>query len=62
MGLESFSIFGSGGNLVQWSGTILAVLVQGHARDISEKYFEIGPFINFGTQGSFPWNILKSGY
>ena len=54
MGLESFSIFGSGGNLVQWSGTILAVLVQGHARDISEKYFEIGPFINFGTQGSFP--------
>ena len=32
--LTVFSIFSSGGNFVQWSGTILAILVEGHLRNI----------------------------
>ena len=32
-----FSIFSSGGHFVQWSGTTLAILVEGHPRNISAK-------------------------
>ena len=34
-----FSIFGSSGHFVQWSVTILAILVEGHPGDISVKLF-----------------------
>ena len=34
-----FFIFSSGGHFVQWSGTILATLVEGHQRNISVKLF-----------------------
>ena len=34
-----FSIFSSGGNVVQRSGTILAILVESHPRNISAKLF-----------------------
>ena len=34
---KCFSIFSSGGHFVQWSGTILAILVDGHPRHISVK-------------------------
>ena len=40
---KGFSIFSSGSNFVQPSGTILAILVERDKRNISEKYFEIGP-------------------
>ena len=36
---KGFSIFSSGGHFVQWSGTILAILVEGHPRKISLKLF-----------------------
>ena len=39
MSFEGFSIFSSGGHFVQWSGTILAILVEGHPREISLKLF-----------------------
>ena len=39
MSFKGFSIFISGGHFVQWSETILAVLVEGHPRKISEKFF-----------------------
>ena len=38
---KTFSIFSSGGHLVQPSGTILAYLVDGHPRNISVKLFDI---------------------
>ena len=34
-----FSIFSSGGHFVQRSETIIAILVEGHARKISVKLF-----------------------
>ena len=34
-----FSIFSSGGHFVQRSGTILAILVEGHPRNIFMKLF-----------------------
>ena len=37
--LKGFSIFCSGGHFVQWSGTILAILVEGHLGNISVKLF-----------------------
>ena len=37
--LKGFSIFSSGGQFVQRSGTILAILVEGHSRNISVKLF-----------------------
>ena len=37
--LRFISSFSSGGHLVQWSRTILAILVQGHERNISVKLF-----------------------
>ena len=38
-----FSIFSFDGNFVQRSGTILAILVEGHPRNISVNFFEISP-------------------
>ena len=32
--LKFFSIFSSGGHFVQWSGTILAILVESHPKNI----------------------------
>ena len=37
--LHPFSIFSSGGNFVKPKGTILAILVKGHKRNISVKLF-----------------------
>ena len=39
MSFKSFSIFSSGGHFVQWSGTILAILAEGHHRNLSVKLF-----------------------
>ena len=39
MSFKSFSIFSSGGHFVQKSGTILAILVEGHSRNISVIFF-----------------------
>ena len=38
MSFKGFSIFSFGG-LFQWSETILAILVEGHPRNISVKFF-----------------------
>ena len=35
--LKGFSIFSSDGHFVQQSGTILAILVEGHTKNISTK-------------------------
>ena len=42
MSLKGFSIFYSGGqlNFVQMSGTIFAILVEGHSRDIPVNLFQ----------------------
>ena len=37
--LKVFSIFSSGGHLVQWSGTVCAILVDSHLRNIPVKFF-----------------------
>ena len=42
---KGFSTFSSGGHFVQRSGTILAILVEGHPRNISIKVFKIGPLV-----------------
>ena len=39
MSFKSFSIFSSGGHFVQKSGTILAILVEDHPRNISVIFF-----------------------
>ena len=39
MSFKGFSIFSSSGQFVQWSGTILADLVEGHPRNISVYFF-----------------------
>ena len=36
---KGFSIFSSGGHFVQRSGTILAILAEGHPRNVSMKLF-----------------------
>ena len=38
--LKVFSIFSSGGHLVQWSGTVRAILVDSHLRNIPVKLFQ----------------------
>ena len=43
MSFKGFSFFSSSGHFVQRSGTILAILVEGHPRNIPVKLFEIGP-------------------
>ena len=37
MSFKGFSIFSSGGHFVQWTETILAILVEGHPRNFSVK-------------------------
>ena len=37
--IKGFSCFSSSGHFVQWSKTILAILVEGHSRNISMKLF-----------------------
>ena len=37
---KAFSIFSSGGHLVQWSETIWAILVEGHPRNKPVKLFQ----------------------
>ena len=39
MSFKDFSIFSSGGHFVQWSKKILALLVEGHPRNISVELF-----------------------
>ena len=39
MPIKGFSCFSSGGHFVQWSITILAILEEGHFRNISMKLF-----------------------
>ena len=39
MSFQGFSIFSSGGHFVQQSRTILAILVEGHPRNISVELF-----------------------
>ena len=39
MPIKGFSCFSSGGHFVQWSKTILAILVESHSRNISMKLF-----------------------
>ena len=38
--IEGFSIFSSGGHLVQWSETVWAILVDSHLRSIPVKLFQ----------------------
>ena len=45
MSFKGFSIFSSHSHFVQWSGTILAILVEGHARNISVNFFESGHWL-----------------
>ena len=35
---KDFSIFSFGGHFVQWNGTILSFLVEGHPKNISVKF------------------------
>ena len=39
MSFIGFSIFSSGGDFVKRKGTVLAILVEGHPRNISVKLF-----------------------
>ena len=39
MSFQGYGIFSSGGHFVQWIGTILAFMVEGHSRNISIKLF-----------------------
>ena len=39
MSFKGFSIFSSDGHFVQWSRMILAILIEGHPRNISVKLF-----------------------
>ena len=43
MSFKGFSTFCSGGHFVQQSGTVLAILVKGHSRNISVKLFGYWP-------------------
>ena len=47
MSFKGFSIFSSGGHFVQGSGTILAILLEGHPRNISMELF-LNQFISLG--------------
>ena len=46
---KCFSIFSSGGHLVQWSGTVWAILVEGHPRNLPIKLFQ-NPSSRFGGE------------
>ena len=39
MSFKGFPILSSGGHFVQWRGTTLAILVEGHPGDISVELF-----------------------
>ena len=39
MSFKGFSIYSPGGHFVQQSGTILAILIEGHPRNLSVKLF-----------------------
>ena len=39
MSFKGSSSYSSGSRFVQWSGTILAILVEGHPRNISVELF-----------------------
>ena len=45
MSFKCFSTFSSVCHFVQPSETILAILVEGHRRNTSVQYFEIGPLV-----------------
>ena len=46
---KDFSIFSSDGHLVQWSGTVLTILVKGHPRNLPVKLFQ-NPSNRFGGE------------
>ena len=60
MSFKAFSIFSSGGHFVQGRETILAILVEGHPRNISVKYFEIRPLV-YEKMSFKGFSILSSG-
>ena len=51
MSLKGFSILNSGGHFVQRSGTIFAILVEGHSRNIPVKLFQ-NPLTGLGEDVS----------
>ena len=51
MSFKGFSIFSSGGHFVQRSGTILAILVEGHSRNIPVKLLQ-NPLTGLGEDVS----------
>ena len=51
MSFKGFSIFNSGGHFVKQSGTILAILVEGHSRNIPVKLFQ-NPLTGLGIDVS----------
>ena len=51
MSLKDFSILSSGGHFVQLSGTIFAILVEGHPRNIPVNFFQ-NPLTSLGEDVS----------
>ena len=60
MSFKGFSFFRSGGQFVQWSRTILAILVEGHPRNIPVELFEIWPLV-YQDMSFKAFSILSSG-
>ena len=61
---KDFSIFSSGGHLVYWSGTILAILVGNHLGNIPMKFISHWPKGSGGVSfhGNYPrFSIFSSG-
>ena len=57
---KGFSIFSSGGHLVQRSGTVLAILIEGHPRNLPVNYFKIDALVK--DEKSFKdFSIFSSG-
>ena len=64
MTFKDFSIFSSGGHLVYWSGTILAILVGSHLGNIPMKFESHWPKGSGGISfyGNYPrFSIFSSG-
>ena len=64
MTFKDFSIFSSGGHLVYWSGTILAILEGGHLGNTPMKFESHWPKGSGGVSfyGNYPWfSIFSSG-
>ena len=55
MSIKGFSIFSSGSRFVLWSDTILAIMVEGHPRNISVELFPP----QFSTAPSEPGDCLQ---